>query len=129
MWVGWETFNRLHRWLNNPKTGPSGIRLTFMGVGFIWVFIMMFMRMRFLWWPFHPAGYALAISYAMEYYWFAFFVSWLIKWILLKFGGLKTHRKGLPFFMGLILGDYTMGSIWSIIGAAILHEPVYRMFY
>lgn len=129
MWVGGETFNRLQRWLTNPRSGPNGIRLTLMGVGFFSVLIMMFMRMRFFWWPFHPAGYALAISYAMEYYWFAFFVSWLIKWTLLKFGGLKTHRNGIPFFMGLILGDYTMGAIWSIIGAAILHEPVYRMFY
>ena len=129
MWVGWETFNRLQRWLNNPRSGPDGIRLTFMGVGFFSIFVMMFMRMRFFWWPFHPAGYALAISYAMEYYWFAFFVSWLIKWVLLKFGGLRTHRNAIPFFMGLILGDYAMGSIWSIIGAAILHAPVYRMFY
>lgn len=129
MWVGWETFNRLQRWLNNPRSGPDSIRLTFMSVGFLSVFIMMFMRMRFFWWPFHPAGYALAISYAMEYYWFAFFASWLIKWVLLKFGGLRTHRHAIPFFMGLILGDYAMGSIWSIIGAAILHAPVYRMFY
>jgi len=49
--------------------------------------------------------------------------------VILKFGGISNHRKATPFFLGVILGDYTMGSIWSIIGAGILHAPVYRMFY
>jgi len=129
MWVGWETFSRLQRWLNTPGSGPDGIRLSFMGIGFVSVFLMMLLRMRLFWWPFHPAGYALAVSYAMEYYWFAFLISWLIKWIILKYGGISTHRKAIPFFLGVILGDYTMGSVWSITGAAILHAPVYRMFY
>lgn len=128
-WVGWESFNRLQRWLNTPSSGVDSIRLSFMGIGFIAIIIMMFLRMRFFWWPLHPAGYALAISYAMEYYWFAFLISWLIKWVILKFGGISNHRKAIPFFLGIILGDYTMGSIWSIIGAGILHAPVYRMFY
>ena len=128
-WVGWETFNRLQGWLNSPSSGPDAIRLSFMVIGFVFVTSMMFLRMRFFWWPLHPAGYALAVSYAMEYYWFAFLISWIIKWVILKFGGISNHRKATPFFLGVILGDYTMGSIWSIIGAGIFHAPVYRMFY
>lgn len=128
-WVGAESFNRLHRWLNTPNSGVDSIRLSFMGIGFFAIIMMMFLRMRFFWWPLHPAGYALAISYAMEYYWFAFLISWLIKWVILKFGSINNHRKAIPFFLGIILGDYTMGSVWSIIGAGILHAPVYRMFY
>ncbi|MBD3183072.1 hypothetical protein GF312_12325 [Candidatus Poribacteria bacterium] len=129
IWVGSETFNRLQRWMNMPSGGGDGIRISFMIVGSFVVILMMFLRMRFLWWPFHPAGYALAISYAMEYYWFAFFISWLIKLVIMKYGGISGHRKAVPFFLGIILGDYAMGSIWSIIGASILHAPVYRMFY
>ncbi len=128
-WVGWETFNRLQRWMNAPSSGPDGIRLSFMGVGFVSVFLMTLLRMRLFWWPLHPAGYALATSYAMEYYWFAFLISWAMKSVILKYGGISAHRKAIPFFLGIILGDYAMGSIWSIIGAAILHKPVYRMFY
>jgi len=114
-WVGRETFNRLQRWLQFPSD-PDGIRLSYVAGGLVFTFILMVMRMRFVWWPFHPAGYALAISYAMDYFWFAFFVGWLVKFILLRQGGVKTHRKATPFFLGLILGDYVLGSIWAILG-------------
>ncbi len=86
-----------------------------MGIGMVFTSVLMAMRMRFFWWPFHPAGYALAVSFAMDYFWFAFFISWVIKFILLRLGGLGTHRKAIPFFLGLILGDYVMGSIWAIV--------------
>ncbi len=114
-WVGWEAFNRLQRWLQFPSD-PDWVRISYMTGGTVFVFILAAMRMRFIWWPFHPAGYALAISYAMDYFWFAFFVSWLIKYILMKQGGLRIHRRSAPFFLGLILGDYVVGSIWAILG-------------
>ncbi len=114
-WVGWESFNRLQRWLINPSD-PNWAGISFMGVGAVLTFLMMFMRMRFLWWPFHPAGYALAISFAMDYFWFAFFVAWLLKYLILRHGGIQMHRRAAPLFLGLILGDYVIGSIWAIIG-------------
>jgi hypothetical protein len=114
-WVGREAFNRLQRWLEFPSD-PDITRISYMlGGGFL-VFILTVLRMRFVWWPFHPAGYALATSYAMDYFWFAFFVSWLIKFILMKQGGIKTHRRAAPLFLGLILGDYVIGSVWAILG-------------
>jgi len=42
-------------------------------------------------------------------------VSWLIKLILLKYGGIKVHRKAVFFFLGLVLGDFSLRSIWSIV--------------
>jgi len=114
-WVGRETFSRLQRWLQFPSE-PDGTRISYMLGGMFFVFILTVLRMRFVWWPFHPAGYALAISYAMDYFWFAFFASWLIKFILLKQGGLRMHRRAAPFFLGLILGDYVVGSCWAILG-------------
>jgi len=125
-WLGWESFNRLQRWLHNPSS-PNVTGITFMGIGALATFFMMFMRMRFFWWPFHPAGYALAISFAMDYFWFAFFVSWLIKWIILRHGGISAHQKAVPFFLGLILGDYVTGSIWAIIGP-IAGIRTYKIF-
>jgi hypothetical protein len=125
-WLGWEAFNRLQRWLVNPTlTDVPGVMA--MGVGLVSMGIMTFLRMRFFWWPLHPAGYALAISFAMDYFWFAFFISWLIKYILLKQGGMGMHRKAIPFFLGLILGDYVIGSIWAIVGP-IMGIVNYKIF-
>jgi len=77
--------------------------------------------------PFHPAGYALAISFAMDYFWFAFFVSWALKAVIVRYTGMTGHRKAIPFFTGLILGDYVVGSIWAIIGP-VLAKQTYKVF-
>jgi hypothetical protein len=125
--IGRESFDPLARWLLNPqKADTPGIM--FMGIGFLFTFFLMAMRMRFFWWPFHPGGYALAVSYAMDYFWFAFLISWTIKYFLLKRGGAATLRRATPFFLGLILGDYVGGSVWAIIGPFILKTKTYQIF-
>ena len=125
-WVGRESFSRLQRWLHNPSD-PNLTGIGFMGIGSLLTILMMFMRMHFLWWPFHPAGYALAISFAMDYFWFAFLVAWLLKFTILKYGGIQMHRRLAPLFLGLILGDYVIGSIWAIIGPT-LGIRTYKVF-
>ena len=125
-WVGRESFNRLQRWLQDP-TAPNLTKISFIGTGALLTCGMMFMRMRFLWGPFHPAGYALAISFAMEYFWFTFFLAGLFKLLIMKHGGLQVHRRLAPLFLGLILGDYVIGSIWAIIGPT-LGIRTYKIF-
>mgnify|MGYP003306109862 FL=1 len=125
-WVGRESFNRLQRWLHNPSE-PNLTKSGFMGLGGLLTLGMMFMRVRFLWWPFHPAGYALAISFAMDYFWFTFLAAWLIKLLIVRHGGLQMPRQLAPFILGLILGDYVIGSIWSLIGTG-LGVRTYKIF-
>jgi hypothetical protein len=85
------------------------------------------MKMRFLWWPFHPVGYVLGVSPAeMVYIWVPVLISWAIKLSILRYGGLKAYRRAIPFFAGLILGDYTFGCLWSIINATF-KITVYNM--
>jgi hypothetical protein len=38
-----------------------------------------------------------------------------------------VHRQGLQFALGLILGDFTMESIWSLITLAF-EAPTYRIY-
>ena len=112
---GIEPYRRLDRWLGAP-TDPLIPETSFMGIGFIVTSLLMLFRMRFVWWPFHPAGFAISTSWGMNITWSCLFMSWLIKWILLRHGGIKMHRRAAPFFLGLILGEFTFGSIWTIIG-------------
>ena len=88
----------------------------------------MAMRMRFVWWPFHPAGFAISSSWSMNVLWFSIFISTVVKWVILRQGGLVLHRRAIPFFLGLILGEFVVGSIWSIIGC-IVNRPMYRFLY
>lgn len=126
-WFAWRPFNRLQSWLITPRN-PDRPATIAMVIGLGITMFLMTMRMRIFWWPFHPAGFAISSSWSMNVFWFSIFVSSLIKWFILKQGGLKTHRKAIPFFMGLILGEFIIGSIWALIGITI-ERPMYRFLY
>lgn len=124
--LAWESYVRLQNWLNYPS-GPDTAVLNQMGFGLGLTIFLMVMRMRFLGFPFHPVGFAVAGSWTMSWMWFSVFLSWLIKYLLLKGGGLKLYRKGVPFFLGLMLGQFVTGSLWSLFGA-IVDKAVYGFF-
>ena len=83
--------------------------------GFVLV-LLVASRTRFLWWPLHPARYLLAGTFTLEWLWCSLFVGWLVKWLILRYGGLRLYRQALSFFIGLILGDYVAGALWALVG-------------
>ncbi len=125
-WVGEESYGRLASWLNQPVP-PASSGLYYIAAGFVLTVILSLLRTSFVWWPFHPAGYALALSYAMEYFWMPVFIAWLLKFLIVRYGGVKLYRAAIPFFLGLILGDYTVGSLWAIAGP-LLGIPTYKIY-
>ncbi|HIE27397.1 TPA: hypothetical protein EYP66_08940 [Candidatus Poribacteria bacterium] len=118
-------FDELARWMTHPsELNSNGIAAALIGGGL--TFTLMALRHRFLWWPFHPAGYAISLGeWNMNWYWFSIFVGWFLKMGILKFGGIQTHRRSLPFFIGLVFGEFTMGGIWTLLGI-IRGQPMYR---
>ena len=58
-------------------------------------------------------------GWIINWVWFSFLVSWLIKLIILKYGGIKNYRKAVPFFIGLILGEFVVGCFWEILGLSM----------
>ena len=41
-----------------------------------------------------------------------------MKWLCLRHDGIKTYRRRLSFFLGMVLGEFTCGSSssWGIVG-------------
>jgi len=115
---GMEPYRRLDWWL---KSAPprSGNIIWAIGVGFVFTILLNSLRMRFSWFPFHPVGYAISSSWSMHQLWLCMFIAWLIKLLLLRYGGLKLYRSTVPLFLGVILGECVMGSLWTIIGIAL----------
>ena len=73
-----------------------------------------FLRHRFAWWPLHPLGFPIASTFTIVYYgWLSIFLAWLLKATILRYGGVRTYRALLPFFLGLILGDFTTAACGS----------------
>jgi hypothetical protein len=54
-------------------------------------------------------------------------IAWFLKLMLLRYGGLRTYRAAVPLFLGLIIGECVMGSLWTIIGIA-LHTQTYAFW-
>jgi hypothetical protein len=114
---GWEAYRHIHHWLSFMPDADAAAG-SFMGVGFGIVMLLATLRQRFLWWPLHPAAYPLAssLNWTMSWMWASIFVSWLLKFAVLRTGGLPGYRRAMPFFAGLILGDYLVGGVWNVWG-------------
>ena len=124
---GAEPWRNLQNWLTHPLD-PDYWALGFTGIGLLFSLLLMLMRMKFFWFPFHPAAYAAVCgSWAVNYIWFTLLVAWGLKLILLKYGGRNAHRKAMPFFLGLILGQFTAGSLWTILGM-LFNIPTYGIW-
>jgi hypothetical protein len=96
-WAGRESFSRLALWLSHPE--PMNIT-----------------GMVFFIYGLHPAGYAVSSTHGMRDYWSLFILVWLIKWLILKLGGLKAHQRVLPIFYGMIVGEFAVGGFWALFG-------------
>jgi len=126
--AGWQAYNSLGSWVQHPLP-PDILGGGIIGVSFIFSIVIAWMRIRFLWFPFHPGGYILGVSSGtIDVYWFALFVCWLIKLLILKHGGVATYRKILPFFMGLVVGDFIVGTYWGLL-SIILGTPLYTTWF
>jgi hypothetical protein len=95
-----------------------------MGAGFLATLGLAWMRTRFLWWPFHPAGYALGMLFGVEYFWTCLVIAFALKLLVLRYGGHQLNQKVLPLMYGVIIGEYSVGAFWSVM-SVILKQPMY----
>jgi hypothetical protein len=73
------------------------------------------LRLRFWWWPFHPVGYLAANSWGMQSFYSAFFIGWLAKTLVTRYGGLRLYRHTVPLAIGLIGGELMNEVTWVVI--------------
>jgi hypothetical protein len=86
------------------------------GLGFSFTLLLGWLRTRLNWFPFHPVGYAIAHTNTLAQTWAPFFVAWLAKTVILRYGGMALYRAALPFFLGLIAGDLIGGGLTTLTG-------------
>jgi hypothetical protein len=112
--AGGDTASVAVNLVNNPRT-PNGIAITFVFVGMGVVFLLDFLRFRLPWFPFHPAGYALAMNFGVDYYWFGLLVAFIVKGAVQRYSGLRGYRKLHNVALGIILGEFTVETLWAIL--------------
>ncbi|MBC8143863.1 MAG: hypothetical protein H7Y38_20720 [Armatimonadetes bacterium] len=109
-------FDNLAALLRNPvKTDIFA--LGGIATGFLVTTGLILMRTYFVWWPLHPVGYAIANTGTMQSTWLPFFIAWLLKVLVLRYGGQPMYKMFIPFFLGLIAGDLLGGGFTTLFGA------------
>lgn len=72
--------------------------------GAIWMVLTFMLRRSYFWFP-HPVGFLMNINPLIQYLWFSFFLGWLCKKIVLKYGGKLSYEPTRQLMMGLIFGE------------------------
>jgi len=125
---GSEPWNRMSGWVRSPTPPQQQFNTRVaIAVGFFFTLALNALRLRMGWFPFHPVGYAVSSSWSLSLLWLPLFVAWLIKLLILRYGGLKAYRQWLPLFLGIILGECIIGSMWTIVGIT-LDMPTYAFW-
>lgn len=104
-------------YIRNPSTTHVAGSLA-MGAGFLLTLLLMHLKLRFAWWPIHPAAFPICLSWAMQELMVPLFAVWLFKLLLLHYGGLRAHRRVLPFSLGVLVGTAV---------SAVLRGMVFRV--
>ena len=110
-------------------SGPSLPGYLWMGGGGLVMTLLSIARLKFIRWPLHPLGFVVSHGRVMDGIWFTIFVAWLIKALVLRYGGSGSYRKVCPIFLGMVLGQITVGGVWLVIdgftGAVGNRIPLY----
>jgi hypothetical protein len=106
--------SRVREWVSTPK-GPQWTEIGFMGFGAAFTWLLAKLNLASAGGGLHPIGYALAVCFAVEYNWPAFFLMWAVKGMLLRYGGLKMYLRFVPLALGLTLGGFVVPILWGFI--------------
>jgi hypothetical protein len=100
----------------DPGIQPNWVRTLGMGVG-LGIFVSCFaLRRQFVNFPLHPMGLIVCRGWAMENFWLMVFFGWLLKAVIVHYGGLRAYKGLRPLFLGLVLGDLVMAGLFGAIG-------------
>jgi hypothetical protein len=84
-------------------------------IGGVTMGLLLLLHRLFWWWPLHPVGYLMGASWPMINFWFPIFLGWLVKSLVLRYGGAKVYRRLIPGFLALILAEFFAAGLWVVI--------------
>lgn len=97
-------------------------RWIFTGIGGVLMGLLMLARNRLLWWPVHPVGFVLGASSPVQWSWTGIFVAWLVKTLVLRYGGARLYKRSRDVAIGMVIGQVLSAGIWLTLGT-IFHLP------
>jgi hypothetical protein len=95
---------------------PDGVGVAFFSFGLLMVVGFSVARLRLPWWPLHPVLFLVWTTGHAQGQAASFFLGWLLKTVVTKYGGVGTYRRLRPLMFGLIAGEMLAGVGMSAVG-------------
>lgn len=115
-------FNKVDRLVTNSQPiDPAGIWAMAFGAVFTVVLTLAGRGLMGL----NPIGYILANTMTMKSFIVPFFIAWLAKTLVLRYGGNRLYRRSVPLFVGIVLGDVVTQALWALVGQ-VFRVPIYQ---
>ena len=99
---------------------PGNLFWLLVGIGV--TALLVNLRIRLDWFPFHPLGYALTTSWMGTVFWTPILIAWALKSLVIRYGGMRLFVRVRPFFLGFVFGEFTAAVVWTLIAAGF-HVP------
>jgi len=100
--------------------GPNPQAIAAVAAGFAVVLLLDLLRFRMPGFLLHPAGYALAMNFGVDYYWFGLLIALIAKSSILRYKGLPGFQKLRMVALGLMLGEFVAEAVWAVF--SMLHH-------
>jgi hypothetical protein len=81
------------------------------------MWLLMMAKQRFVWWPVHPMSLPISAMWMTDVIMLSVFISWLLKLVILKYGGPSLYNRLKPLFIGFVAGHFTSMCAWTVIDA------------
>jgi hypothetical protein len=131
IWLGYRYgASNLHDWffLSGPKyLFDYAMRTVQEGrpgnvEGYVWTAVgaavmlgLVVAQRNLFWWPVHPVGFIICSVTWTDILVVSIFLAWLAKLLVVKIGGGALYRRARRFFLGMILGQFTVAGVWALI--------------
>jgi len=123
--VGGDTAGVVAQLTDSPRP-PNVAAIAAVALSFAFVLLLDVIRFRLPGFPFHPAGYALAMNFGVDYYWFGLLIVLLVKIYVQRYYGLRGYEKLRMAALGLLLGEFVAEGVWGAV-AMVTREATYSI--
>ncbi len=79
-------------------------------------------------WPIHPVGLVMVGGWGTIQVWIGVFFGWLLRNLIVFFGGSRLYSSARPLFIGLIIGEIIAAILWILVPPIqVLFNAPYRI--
>lgn len=89
---------------DRPEAARNGWELAIGLFGAAATWVLLLLNQRLPAWPLHPVGFVISYQYPTRAAFFSVFFAWLVKFVIIRVGGIETYNRSKVVIVGVLLG-------------------------